>query len=160
MCASCAFFHTFPQLSFWHRPGTGIDRTACLKQVYKSGSRKKIFVGNPIAESAKGRKIKQPKTSSEVEYGEGCPLPIRLGVLGNIISDHSWKNAFWHISKATERSISHLHTDALSSSNSVLCHIWVQGRRLGEIALPSLPHRKTVPRYDKSSAYFSAFPRI
>ena len=32
-------------------------------------------------------------------------------------------NAFWRILKGTERSFLHLYADALSSSNSVLCHI-------------------------------------
>jgi len=44
---------------------------------------------------------------------------------------------FWHIFKATECSFLHLYTDVLSSSNSVLCPIWGQGRSLGQ--LPSLP---------------------
>ena len=34
------------------------------------------------------------------------------------------RNAFWRILKATERSFLYLYADALSSSNSVSCHIW------------------------------------
>ena len=53
------------------------------------------------------------------------------------------RNAFWRISKARERFL-HLYADALSSSNSVLCHIWGQGpqdRGLG--ALAPMPKRST-----------------
>ena len=40
-------------------------------------------------------------------------------------------NAFWRILNATERSLLHLFPDALSSSNSVSCHIRGQGQGLG-----------------------------
>jgi len=43
-------------------------------------------------------------------------------------------NAFRRILKVTERSFLHLYADALSSSNSVSCHIWGQGRGLGQLS--------------------------
>ena len=72
------------------------------------------------------------KVPSGVGYGEGCilpscPLPSRLESLGIVMTllqrGPGGKNAFWRILKVTQRSLSHLYADALSSSNSVLCHI-------------------------------------
>ena len=51
-------------------------------------------------------------------------------------------NAFLHILKPRECSFLHLYADALSSSNSVLCHIWKQDLNLREMLLPQ---RKTAP---------------
>jgi len=52
---------------------------------------------------------------SGVEYGDGCPLPSRLG-LENVVSspqrgrgEASVENGFWRILKATERSFLYLH---------------------------------------------------
>ena len=42
---------------------------------------------------------------------------------------------FWRILKVTERYFLHIYADALSSSNSVSCHIWLEV--LGELPLPT-----------------------
>ena len=54
------------------------------------------------------------------------PLPTR-GYDGKL-------GEFWIILNATERSFLHLYADALSSSNSVPCLIWGQGRGLGQLS--------------------------
>ena len=78
--------------------------------------------------------MRDNRAPSGVKYGETCPLPADYGCGGSsVLSSPSGVldrapagNAFWHILKATERSFLHLHVhaDALSSSNSVSCHIW------------------------------------
>ena len=55
--------------------------------------------------------------------------PLATGVWGCVPARY----AFWRILKATERSFLYLYADALSSSNSILCHIWGQGPRFGAI---------------------------
>ena len=75
--------------------------------------------------------------SLKVLSGERVPSPAVKGS-GSVISSPTGVrdgapagNAFWHILKATELSFLHLYADALSSSYSVSCHIWGQGRGLG-----------------------------
>jgi len=69
---------------------------------------------------------------------DGCPILSRLRVLESVLSSFSGvrdgaeaENAFWHILKAIERSFLYLYVDILSSSNSVLCHIWDAKPRFG-----------------------------
>jgi len=59
-------------------------------------------------------------------------------------------NAFWRISKVTELSLLHLYVDALSSSNSALCHIRGQGRGLGD----NSPCPNVEPRLDVPTNYY------
>ena len=88
---------------------------------------------------------------------EGVPVLSRLEGLRSVVISLSGVqggapagNAFWRILEATEISVSHLYANALSSSNSVSCHItyqvkiWVQGRGLGTIS--PLPERRNLPR--------------
>ena len=87
------------------------------------GGSTKIFGGN-------AHYVEAPKTPSGWSIKKvSSPQPTRVleerrelthGVRG-------WApvgNGFWRILKAIERSFLHLYADALSSSNSVLCHIW------------------------------------
>jgi len=86
----------------------------------------------------------------EVGTGRGVSFSPDYGIWGSVVSSPGgvWggapaRNAFRSILKAAERSRLHLYADALSSSNSVSCHIWGQGRGFGAIA-PS-PQRITAP---------------
>ena len=90
--------------------------------------------------SAVSRRVEAPKAPSGVGMGrDATPQPTK-GPAGN---------AFWCILKATERSFLHIYiyVDALSSSNSVSCHICGQGRGFlrGNSCRP--PQRKTAPAY-------------
>jgi len=65
-----------------------------------------------------------------VEYGEGCPLPSRLGVLGSVVSFlGEVGNSFWRILKARERS--YLHQ---------LCRIWGVAKPRFEGAITACPN--------------------
>jgi len=52
-------------------------------------------------------------------YGQGCPLPSRLGGLGSVVSSPcsgvrgraAAENGFWRILKATERSFLYLYDE-------------------------------------------------
>jgi len=79
----------------------------------------------------------------EVGYGEWCPLPSRLGWSGEhgelsqrVQGGAPAGNAFWHILKATKCSFLLLYAVALSSSNSVSCHIWGKAEVWGEAVAP------------------------
>jgi len=66
---------------------------------------------------------------------EGCPLPSRLWVWGRVPAG----NAFWRILQDTECSFLHLY--ALSSSNSVSCHIWGSKAKVwGQLPPPHCPN--------------------
>jgi len=72
-----------------------------------------------------------------VGHGEGCPLPCRLGGLGEHCELPSGvrggalaRNAFWRILKATERSFLHLYAEIFGGRSKAA--VWVcplpQGR--------------------------------
>ena len=62
-------------------------------------------------------------------------------------------NAFLHILKAKGQSILHLYADALSLSDSVLCHIWgVKTEVCGQIV--RCPQHRTAPGYSVSTVLY------
>jgi len=59
-----------------------------------------------------GERLRREKWGAEgasgVRYGKGCPIPIRLGGMGSVVTRELSQlgkggagNAFWHILKAT-----------------------------------------------------------
>jgi len=68
-----------------------------------------------------------PKAPSGVGYGEGCPLPSRLGGLGERL-ELPWKRILAYFGQGTL--YFDLHVGGLSSSNSTCmwCHITYQVR--------------------------------
>jgi len=116
----------------------------CVHLFLANEETEKTFADFFVARAPKAEEPRRRRRRVGWDMGRGVVfLPSWLGdwALGRVLSSTSYVrigaptgNAFWHILKA----FLHLYTDAFSSSNSDLCHIWGQGRGLGTVPYPNV----------------------
>ena len=90
--------------------------------------------------------------SEAAKVGYRVTLPSRLGSLGSVVNSPSGISSTgnWRILKATECSFLQVYADALTSSNSVSCHI---GGGKAEVGLGNCSPRPDVARIALIYAY-------